>query len=339
MGKYSNDASYINQLTEDTGILLVNLGSPDSTSTADVRRYLSEFLSDRRIIEAPAIIWQPILHGLILRTRPRKTAHAYSKIWTEAGSPLVAISQSIAGNLEQHLNECFNGRVCVASAMRYGKPSIAAALEKLRSRGIQRILVLPLYPQYSATTTASALDAIFNYTGKIRAIPELRIVNQYYKHPAYIQALAKSIAENRTPGAKLMMSFHGLPKQNIDNGDPYQQQCLGTARLLAEQLKLGSGDWFCCFQSRFGPKQWLEPYTNITLEQLAKQGLKSIDLVCPGFPADCLETLEEINMQNRELFIENGGENYHYIPALNDSDIHIEALGKIVLDYCKDWAV
>ncbi len=337
MGKYTNDANYINKLSEDTGILVVNLGSPDSTSTADVRRYLSEFLSDRRIIEAPAFIWQPILHGVILRTRPRKTSHAYSKIWTEAGSPLVAISQSIADNLERHLSKQFKGQLHVKSAMRYGKPSIANALEKLRSKGVQRILVLPLYPQYSATTTASAFDAIFDYTGKIRAIPELRLINQYYKHPAYIQALANSIASNRTPGAKLMMSFHGLPKQNIDNGDPYQQQCLSTARLLAEELKIGNGEWFCCFQSRFGPKQWLEPYTNITLEQLAKQGLKSIDMVCPGFPADCLETLEEINMQNRDLFLENGGETYHYIPALNDSELHINALGKIVLEYCQDW--
>ncbi len=337
MSKYSNDATYINNLSENTGILVVNLGSPDSPSTADVRCYLSEFLSDRRIIEASPLIWQPILHGFILRTRPKKTAHAYSKVWTDSGSPLVIISQSIANNLKQHLNQQFNGQLHIECAMRYGNPSISHAIEKLRDNGVQKILVLPLYPQYSATTTASALDAIFDYTNKIRAVPELRIINQYHDHPAYIDALSQSIRNNRTPGSKLMMSFHGLPKQNIDNGDPYQQQCLNTANLLAKKLELARDDWICCFQSRFGPKQWLEPYTNVTLGELAQQGVTSIDVVCPGFPADCLETLEEMNMQNRDLFIEQGGKNYHYIPALNDSDVHIHALGEIILHYCQDW--
>jgi len=337
MSKYSNDADYISNLNDSTGILVVNLGSPDSCSTADVRRYLSEFLSDRRIIEAPVWFWQPILHGIILRTRPRKTAHAYSKVWTDSGSPLVVISQAIADKLQQNLSNHFNNKLHIELAMRYGKPSVKQGIDKLRAAGVSRILILPLYPQYSATTTASALDAIFDYCGKIRAIPELRMINEYHKHPAYIKALAQSITEKRSPDAKLLMSFHGLPKQNIDNGDPYQQQCLVTAARLAEELKLSQDDWICCFQSRFGPKQWLEPYTNVTLEKLAKEGLKKIDVVCPGFPADCLETLEEMNMENRELFIEHGGEQYNYIPALNDTPIHIQALSEIVLKYCKDW--
>lgn len=319
-----------------TGILLTNLGTPDSTDTADVRRYLKEFLSDPRVVETPRLIWWLILNGIILRTRPKHSAEAYRKIWTEEGSPLLTISRRIAQSLQGRLDkeECSPFKVVLA--MRYGSPSIADGLEQLRQANARRVLVLPLYPQYSATTTASTFDEISRVLQQWRWIPELRFVNHYHDHPGYIQALASSVERFQKENGgcdRLLFSFHGIPRSYSDQGDPYPEECRVTAEKLAAALELEPGQWAISFQSRLGRQEWVKPYTDRTLEQWGSEGVKSVQVLCPGFPADCLETLEEIGVENRETFLAAGGRSYSYIPALNSDPDHISMLNRLVAQH------
>ncbi|MBI5141602.1 MAG: ferrochelatase [Nitrospirae bacterium] len=317
------------QITK-TGILLANLGSPDEPTTAAVRRYLKEFLWDRRVVEMPRPLWWLILNGIILNTRPRRSAHAYKTVWTPEGAPLLAISKKQATALESVMRQKSEG-LEVAVGMRYGSPSIRSGLEELRGKNCGRIVILPMYPQYSAATTASTFDAVADALKTWRHVPELRFITNFHDHPGYIAALAASVKtawRNGEPD-KLIISFHGMPKRCIDLGDPYHDECAATARLLAAKLGLPDGRWIMTFQSRFGRDEWLKPATDDTLRALARGGVKSVDVICPGFPADCLETLEEIAVQNRDFFHASGGERYRYIPALNDDPAFIDALGEI----------
>ena len=323
-----------------TGILITNLGTPDAPTPAALRRYLAEFLSDPRVVESPRLLWWLILHGVILRIRPRRSAHAYQRVWTEQGSPLLAISQCQASALQAFLKGKFNGPVVVSLGMRYGNPSIKTALEQLRAANARRILVFPLYPQYSSSTTASTFDALADVLKTWRWLPELRMINHYHDEPAYIKALADSIRaawSGRAPAERLLFSFHGIPKRFLLAGDPYHCECHKTARLVAEYLELPEQRWQVSFQSRFGREEWLQPYTDHTLRAWAKSGVKSVDIVCPGFAADCLETLEEIAMENRAVFIKSGGQDYHYIAALNDRPEHIQMLADIIEKHTKGW--
>ncbi len=340
MAKYTGNPDYSHDKPACTGILLTNLGTPDAPTAAAVRRYLAEFLSDPRVIELARPLWWLILHGFILRLRPRRSAEAYSKIWTDEGSPLLNIAKKQCALVAQSMQESTDGPLQVELAMRYGNPSLASALDKLRQANAQRLLVLPLYPQYSATTTASTFDAIADVLKTWRWLPELRMINHYHDHPAYISALVESIrdhwAEYGKPD-KLLFSFHGLPKHYFLAGDPYYCECQKTARLVAEQLGLEQDLWSVSFQSRLGLQEWLKPYTDIQLKEWGKSAIKSVQIICPGFSADCLETLEEIKMQNKEFFIKAGGREFSYIPALNDQAMHINALVEIISQHCQGW--
>lgn len=322
------------------GILIANLGTPDSTSTTDVRRYLAEFLWDPRIVERPRWFWWFILHGIILRIRPGRAAKAYKKVWTDQGSPLMVHTMELGEQLKQPLVSIFKRDVHLEVCMRYGEPSIKKALRALRDKGVEQVLILPLYPQYSATTTASIYDAVNIELQHWRYIPEIRYINQYYADNAYINALAQSVEQYQQQHGKadqLIMSFHGLPKRYADAGDPYLLHCQRTAQLLAEQLKLNEHEWKLTFQSRFGPEEWLQPYTDKTLESLAQTGSEYVQVICPGFAADCLETLEEIAMENRDVFLTAGGKKYEYIPALNATTEHVQVLTELIRQHCNDW--
>ena len=338
--KYTGTPEYHHDSPPCTGVLLTNLGTPDEPTAAALRRYLAEFLSDPRVIETSKLIWWPLLHGIILRTRPRRSAAAYAKIWSGGGSPLLDYTRKQVAAIQDRLMEQVGGPVQVEVAMRYGNPSIPHALERLKQAGMRRLLVFPLYPQYSATTTASTLDAVTAVLRTWRWLPELRVINHYHDDPGYINALVESIRSHwavQEKADKLLFSFHGLPRKYFLSGDPYFCECMKTARLVAEQLELKDEAWQVTFQSRFGLQEWLQPYTDKTLIQWGKSGVGSVDVICPGFSADCLETLEEINIQNRELFIGSGGKRYAYIPALNDDDAHISALTDIILRHCRGW--
>lgn len=317
-----------------TGVLLANLGTPDAPTPAAVRRYLRQFLSDRRVVDLPPLVWWPILYGIVLPLRPRRSAANYQRIWTPDGSPLLAISRRQTEALRARLAE---RDMPVALGMRYGEPSIPSAIDELRSKGVDQILVLPLYPQYSSATTASTFDAVAAALRRAPYVPELCLLGDYHDQPWYIEALANSVREawaERDPAERLIMSFHGMPARTREAGDPYHERCQTTARLLAKALDLSEERWAMTFQSRFGAAKWLEPYTDQTLKDLAQQGVTSVDLICPGFAADCLETLEEIAIANRELFLEAGGEEYRYIPALNDREDHVEGLVGMVGEWC-----
>lgn len=332
--------SYTHGTQQKLGILLVNLGSPDAPTPSAVRRYLAQFLADPRVIEANRFIWWFALHGVILRIRPPRAAKAYQKVWTENGSPLIHISKLQAAAIQKKLDTKFHGDVISELAMTYGNPSIKNSLETLRKKGAQRLLVLPLYPQYSATTTAAVFDQVTCALQSWRWLPEIRMINQYHDDSNYIDALANSIKkqwdENKR-GELLLFSFHGIPLRYINNGDPYFCHCQKTARLVAEKLGLQTNEWKLVFQSRFGREPWLEPYCSVTLQELPKTGINNVDLICPGFSADCLETLEEIQMENKELFIEAGGKTFNYIPCLNDNDDHIDALCEILTTHMSGW--
>ncbi len=324
---------------ERTAILWCNLGSPDQPTAAAVRPYLAEFLGDPRVVEIPGAIWWPILHGIILRTRPAKSAAKYASIWTPEGSPLKVWTHKQATMLTGWLGERGH-RVTVRHAMRYGKPSIASQLDALKAEGATRVLVLQAYPQYSGTTSASVIDAVTAWTRDVRRLPELRFVNQYHDDALYIEALAQRVEthwkhEGRSP--MLVMSFHGVPERTRALGDPYHAQCQQTASLLAARLQLPDGQWRLTFQSRFGKARWLEPYTEPTLRELAAAGVARVDVMCPGFTSDCLETLEEIAMEGRAAFIESGGKTFHYIPCLNDSAAWITALASIAMRHLAGW--
>ena len=325
------------------GILLVNLGTPDAPDRASVRRFLAEFLSDRRVVERHPAIWKPVLHGIILRTRPKRSAAAYQKIWEENGSPLLLFSQQQQQALQQQLDASSDSGdgYRVALAMRYGSPSIADGLKQLRDQNARKILVLSLYPQYSATTTASIFDEVSARLREWRWIPEMRFINSYATDPAYIDALADSITsywDQQQRSQKLLLSFHGIPQEYIDSGDPYADECRQTASLLAEKLSLSDDQWLLTYQSRLGPTQWLQPYTDATIEKIAGDGIESLDVVCPGFSVDCLETLEEIAMENRDNFIRAGGKTFHYIPALNDNPAHIAMMAELVSKHTRGWS-
>ena len=322
-----------------TGVLLCNLGTPDEPTAAATRRYLAEFLSDPRVVEIPPAAWKPILHGVILRTRPAKSAAKYQQIWLPEGSPLMVWSRKQSTMLRGYLGERGHS-VSVRLAMRYGNPSIASQLDELKARGCTRILVVPLYPQYSGTTTASVIDAVGAWARGVRHVPELRFVNRFHDDPGYIRALTRVMHQHwQAHGRpdKLVMSFHGVPERTLTLGDPYHCECLKTARLLAERLALKDGEWVVSFQSRFGKAKWLEPATQTVLEQLGRAGTQRVDVVCPGFVADCLETLEEIAMEGRDAFKAAGGQEFHYVPCLNDNPTWLAALAEIVQDHLQGW--
>ena len=323
-----------------TGILLVNLGTPAAPTAAAVRRYLREFLSDPRVVEIPRVIWNPILYGLVLTTRPKQSAARYASIWTKDGSPLLLYTQRQAKLLQGLLGERLRAPIVVDHAMRYGAPSIGTVLEQLKRAGCDRLLVLPLYPQYAASTTATVLDRVAATLARTRNVPELRVVKHFHDHPAYIRALGDLVRDywraNGRPD-RLVMSFHGLPQYTLDRGDPYHCECQKTARLLAEELELADGSWQLAFQSRFGRAEWLKPYTAHVLEELARKRLR-VDVVCPGFVADCLETLEEIGIEGRQHFRAAGGETLRLLPCLNDRAGWIEALAAIARDHLGGWA-
>lgn len=325
---------------EAVGVLVTNLGTPTAPTTAAVRRYLAEFLADPRVVDLPRWLWLPILYGVILPVRPRRSAAAYREVWTEEGSPLLVNARRQASALQRALAEHMGSAVKVVLGMRYGEPDIGSALASLREWGAHRLLVLPLYPQYAASTTASTYDALFEALASERRIPQLRLVSDYHDHPGYIEALAESVrATRRDSGAsaRLLMSFHGLPQRYCDAGDPYHEQCLQTARLLAARLEEPADNWAVAFQSRVGVEQWLQPYTEDLLREWAEAGVRRVHVLCPGFSADCLETLEEIAIRGAEAFRACGGESLHYIPALNDRPAHIAALADIVRTHTLDW--
>jgi len=325
--------------TSYTAVLYCNLGTPDAPTAPALRRYLAEFLSDHRVVEIPRLLWLAILHGIILRVRPKKSAAKYASIWMPEGSPLKVWTQNQAALLGSAL-QAQGHHVQVRYAMRYGNPSIASQLDLLKDQGATRVLIMPAYPQYSATTTASVFDAIYTWAAKVRRLPEFRFVNHYHDDPGYINALAASIQsywEANGRADKLVMSFHGVPQRTLQLGDPYHCECYKTARLLAEKLGLSKDRYQLTFQSRFGKAKWLEPYTEPTLIKLAEAGVKSVDVVCPGFTGDCLETLEEISMEAREAFLHAGGEKFSYISCLNDSPVWINALANISAQHLSGW--
>jgi ferrochelatase len=323
-----------------TGILLTNLGTPDAPTAAALRRYLAEFLWDPRVVEIPRPLWWLILHGVILRVRPAKSAAAYAKVWSDDGSPLLAMTKKQAAAVEATLKERIVGPLKVEVGMRYGNPSIESALLRLRDASVRRILVFPLYPQYSAATVASTYDAVFAAIKHWRWVPGLRFVSQYHDDPRYIESMAASIRDHwqrHGQNELLVFSFHGMPRRTLLAGDPYHCHCQKSARLIAEALSLHDDQWRVVFQSRFGKEEWLQPYADKTLASLPGEGIRKVDVVCPGFSADCLETLEEMAMQNKETFIEAGGEEYSYIPALNDRSDHVDALVNIIMNNVQGW--
>lgn len=340
MTRYSGQPDYRHDSQPTLGVLLTNLGTPDAPTASALRKYLAEFLSDPRVIEVPKPIWWLILHGVILRTRPRRSAKLYAKIWSPEGSPLMRISRKQQQALQAQLDQYVPGPVKVVLAMRYGNPSIAQGLNELRALNARRILVLPLYPQYSATTTASTFDAVSKVLQRWRWLPDIRFISHYHDEPGYIEALATRIRmhwDTEGRGEKMLFSFHGIPRHYFEAGDPYHCECHATARLTAAALGLEREQWMVSFQSRFGPREWLRPYTDETLAALPKEGVKSVDVVSPGFSADCLETLEELNIQNREIFMAAGGDKFGYIPALNDQPMHIEFLSDLILKHAQGW--
>ena len=309
-----------------TGVIVSNLGTPDAPTAPAVRRYLKEFLSDQRVVEIPKLAWWPILNLIILNVRPKKSARAYASVWTENGSPLLYFSQQLTNAIAAELDQ---ENISVRLAMRYGNPSIASVMEDFKEQGVERVVVLPLYPQYSATTTAATYDEVNRIMMSWRDVPSLDFIRDYHRNEQYIQVMAQYIESywrEHGRGKFLLFSFHGIPERNVKLGDPYQQQSTKTAELLAQALGLTDEEWQLTFQSRFGYQTWLQPYTDATLKELPATGCQSVDVFCPGFPVDCLETLEEIAEENKENFMAAGGETFRYIPALNDSPEHAQML-------------
>ena len=322
-----------------TAVLLVNLGTPDEPTAPALRRYLAEFLSDPRVVEIPRLVWLAILHGIILRTRPAASAAKYASVWMPEGSPLAVWTRRQTEALDRCLKAAGHD-ILVRHAMRYGKPSVASVLDGLRAEGATRVLVLPLYPQYAAATTASVGDAVMRWALAARRTPELRFIGEYHAEPGYINALAQRLQEHWAEhgrAEKVVLSFHGVPERSLHMGDPYHCQCHVTARLLAQQLGLSKDQLVVTFQSRFGKAKWLEPYTEPTLVAMAQNGVKRVDVMCPGFVADCLETLEEINQEAREAFLHAGGEEFHYVPCVNDSPVFVQALADLALRHLQGW--
>jgi ferrochelatase len=320
-------------------VLYVNLGTPDEPTAPALRRYLAEFLSDPRVVEIPRLVWWPILHGVILRTRPKQSAAKYASVWMPEGSPLAVWTARQAAALGQAL-AARGHHVRVRHAMRYGNPSIASVMDELRAEGATRVLLIPAYPQYAAATTASISDKVLQWATQARRMPELRFVGEYHDDPGYIAALAARLRAHWAEhgrGDKLVLSFHGVPERSLHLGDPYHCQCHKTARLLAEALGLSRDQLVVTFQSRFGKAKWLEPYTEPTLEKLASDGVKRVDVMCPGFVADCLETLEEIAQEASEAYLAAGGERFDYVPCLNAEPVWIDALAALAERHLGGW--
>ena len=333
--------SYDHGRKECSALLLVNLGTPAAPTTSAVRRYLAQFLSDRRVIDLPRWMWWPILHLIILRFRPARSARAYRKIWTEEGSPLMLHTRALSEALAERLRQDGWSQLQVAFAMTYGEPSIPQVIGQLRERGVRRIAVLPMYPQYSATTTAAVNDQVMDTVRDWAHAPQLRLLDAYHDHPAWLDAVAASIQrhwDQRGRADRLLFSFHGIPRRYFLNGDPYHCQCMSSARRIAERLQLGAEDYQVSFQSRVGREEWLRPYTDQTLESWGKQGVQRVQVVCPGFAVDCLETLEEIAMENAQLFKSAGGRDLEYIPALNADPAHAAALAEVAQSLLAGWA-
>lgn len=321
-------------MSKKTAILLVNLGTPDEPTPSAVRAYLREFLSDTRVIEIPKLIWQIILNAFVLTTRPKRVAHAYQSVWTADGSPLLAILKSQVNELQAHLSH--QGiDTPVYPATTYGNPSIKDTMARLSAEGVERFVILPLYPQYSATSTAAAFDKVAEFAMASRNMPEIHFIKDYHDHPLYIDALVASVRrfwDEHGQADKLLFSFHGIPKPYADKGDPYPEQCRKTAVLVADKLGLTANQWAVSFQSRFGAQEWLKPYTDELLESWGAQGV-SVQVASPAFSADCLETLEELAVENRDNFMAAGGKSYAYIPALNTDELHIQMMADILKRY------
>ena len=337
---YQTEPAFTHGTPEKTGILLINLGTPDAPTAQAVRPYLKEFLGDPRVVEIPRLVWWFILNGVILNVRPKKSAAKYASVWLPEGSPLRVYTEKQTVLLQGYLSLQTKTPLAVEYAMRYGNPSIPSALRKLKEQNCQRILIVPLYPQYASSTTATATDIVFNELQHWRNTPALRTIKHFHDDAGYIKALAANVNDywmkNGRP-EKLLMSFHGLPRYTLDRGDPYHCECHKTARLLAQELGLNETQYAISFQSRFGKAEWLKPYTTATLKEWGKQQTKRVDVVCPGFVADCLETLEEIAMEGKEDFQHAGGGEYHYIPCLNQRPEWIHALTALVLDNLGGW--
>jgi protoporphyrin/coproporphyrin ferrochelatase len=341
---FSPEPVFVHGSLSRTAVLLVNLGTPAAPDAGAVRRFLRQFLSDRRVVEIPRPIWWPILYGVVLPLRPGRTAAKYAAIWTDQGSPLMAHSRQQALMLRGYLGE--RGLdIEVALAMRYGEPSIASALAELQQKSVDQLLVLPMFPQYSATTIASVFDAIADHLKTIRNVPELRWVKHFHDHAGYIEALRRSVLDHWSrvgslgKAGKLVISFHGVPKRMLELGDPYHCECQKTGRLLAESLGLSNGDYVVTFQSRFGRAEWLQPYTAPTLRKLAADGCARADVICPGFVTDCLETLEEIAIEGKNEFLSAGGNEFHYIACLNETPAFIAALANLVQQQMQGWSI
>ena len=338
--KYTGSQNFDHSQAPRVGILLTNLGTPDAPETKPLRKYLKQFLWDPRVVEIPRPAWWLILNGIILRLRPSRSAASYRKVWTERGSPLMFHTQDQADAVRRAIQARYGEMVVVEFAMRYGTPDIAGTLENMLHRSVRKLLVLPLYPQYSGATTSSTFDALAADFTQRRWLPEMRFVAQYHDHPAYIEAIAESIRRYREQHGnadKLLFSYHGEPQRYLDQGDPYHCQCHKTTRLVVEKLGLAESEYLTTFQSRFGKAEWLKPYTDAVLKDLPNQGAKSVQVVCPGFSSDCLETLEEIGEENYTYFKEAGGEHFGYIPCLNSDPAHISALTSIIEQQMAGW--
>jgi ferrochelatase len=338
MSRYKAEPPYQHGTPAQTGILLINLGTPDAPTARALRPYLTQFLSDPRVVEIPRLIWWPILHGIILNTRPKKSAEKFAKIWLAEGSPLRVHTERQSKLLCGYLGERIKSPLAVEFGMRYGNPSISSALARLKH--CERILLLPLYPQYAASTTASSFDAVFNEVGCMRNAPALRTVKHFHDHPGYIAALAQSVRDYWMQYGRpdqLLISFHGVPRFTLEKGDPYHCECWKTARLLTEALGLDEDRYTVCFQSRFGKTEWLKPYTAEILGKLGKKHVERVDVICPGFVSDCLETLEEIAIEGKAGFLGAGGREFHFIPCLNERNDWIHALSEIALEHLHGW--
>lgn len=332
--------SFDHRQPERSALLLVNLGTPQAPTASAVRRYLAQFLGDRRVVDLPRLFWWPILHGIILRFRPARSARAYARVWTEDGSPLLLHTRALSEALAGHLRAEGWPDLQVAFAMTYGEPSIPGVIEALRQQGVRRLAVLPLYPQYSGTTTAAVNDQVMAAVSKWPYAPELRLLSAYHDEPAWIEAVAGTVRrhwEQRGQGDRLLFSFHGIPRRYFHAGDPYHCQCQASARRIAKALGLSEADYHVSFQSRVGREEWLRPYTDELLAQWAREGVGRVQVLCPGFAVDCLETLEEIAMENAEHFVKAGGQALEYIPCLNADPVHAHALGKVAARLLSGW--
>ncbi|MCB1647643.1 MAG: ferrochelatase [Pseudomonadales bacterium] len=322
------------------GVVLINLGTPDTPDAPGIRRYLKEFLADPRVVNVPRLVWLPILYCFILTFRPRKLVEKYASIWRPAGAPIRAFTQTLADRLHERLNSAYLGRAFrVAPAMTYGNPSIESVVREFQADGINDFLFLPLFPQYAGATIGAVSDKLGQVLSRLTVVPGIRFIDNYHDDPVYVHALTRSIEPHVSAlddASLLVFSFHGIPVAQSEAGDPYRSQCEHTAGLVATRLGLTDTQWKVTFQSRFGPAPWLQPYTDETMESLPEKGIKKVFVVCPGFSADCLETLEEIDMENREIFMEAGGESFTYIPALNDSDDHLGVIEHLVKSHLYD---